>query len=1178
MGDSIADTPEWSALTAHMAEIKQTHLRDMMADERRCMALIKESEGIYFDFSRQRVNATTMEVRLTPNSLPLFGPQRRFHRPALHTPSCAHLVPQLLLKLAEAANLRKKIDDMFNGEHLNSTEDRAVLHVATRARRDQKIVADGKNVVPDVWDVLDKIKRFSDKVRSGEWLGATGKPLKHIVAVGIGGSFLGPLFVHTALKTEPMAAKEAEGRSLHFLANVDPIDVARALNGLNPEETLVVVVSKTFTTAETMLNARTVRKWLVTQLGPEAVAKHMVAVSTNLKLVKEFGIDPDNAFGFWDWVGGRYSVCSAVGMLPLSLQYGFDIMETFLAGANNIDDHFRNMPLDQNLPVLMGLLSVWNVSFLGYPARAILPYCQALSKLAPHIQQVSMESNGKGVDIHGAPLPFDAGEIDFGEPGTNGQHSFYQLIHQGRVVPCDFIGIVRSQQSVYLKGEIVSNHDELMCNFFAQADALAYGKTPEQLRSENVPDYLIPHRTFTGNRPSMSIMLPNCTAYTVGQILALYEHRVAVQGFIWGINSFDQWGVELGKVLASKVRTSMHTSRTRNRMVFSTDGFNYSTTRMINKYLEGKTQMMHLRDMMADERRCMALIKESEGIYFDFSRQRVNATTMEVRLTPNSLPLFGPQRRFHRPALHTPSCAHLVPQLLLKLAEAANLRKKIDDMFNGEHLNSTEDRAVLHVATRARRDQKIVADGKNVVPDVWDVLDKIKRFSDKVRSGEWLGATGKPLKHIVAVGIGGSFLGPLFVHTALKTEPMAAKEAEGRSLRFLANVDPIDVARALNGLNAEETLVVVVSKTFTTAETMLNARTVRKWLVTQLGPEAVAKHMVAVSTNLKLVKEFGIDPDNAFGFWDWVGGRYSVCSAVGMLPLSLQYGFDIMETFLAGANNIDDHFRNMPLDQNLPVLMGLLSVWNVSFLGYPARAILPYCQALSKLAPHIQQVSMESNGKGVDIHGAPLPFDAGEIDFGEPGTNGQHSFYQLIHQGRVVPCDFIGIVRSQQSVYLKGEIVSNHDELMCNFFAQADALAYGKTPEQLRSENVPDYLIPHRTFTGNRPSMSIMLPNCTAYTVGQILALYEHRVAVQGFIWGINSFDQWGVELGKVLASKVRTSMHTSRTRNRMVFSTDGFNYSTTRMINKYLEGKTQMMYAEGYDTFPVNLLPGATI
>lgn len=556
----ISSTPEWANLRDHVAEINDTHLRDMMMDERRCMNLIKESEGIFFDFSRQRVNAKTID---------------------------------LLLKLAEAANLRDKIDAMFNGSAINSTEDRAVLHTATRARREQSVMVDGRNVVPDVWDVLDKIKNFSEQIRNGQWLGVTGKPLKNVVAVGIGGSFLGPLFIHTALKTEPVAARACEGRVLRFLANVDPIDVARALNGLNPEETLVVVVSKTFTTAETMLNARTVRKWLIAQLGPESVAKHMVAVSTNLKLVKEFGIDPANAFGFWDWVGGRYSVCSAVGMLPLSLMYGFDVMQEFLMGANNIDDHFKNMPLDQNIPVLMGLLSVWNVSFLGYPARAILPYCQALSKLAPHIQQVSMESNGKGVDIEGRRLNYEAGEIDFGEPGTNGQHSFYQLIHQGRVVPCDFIGIVRSQQSVYLKGEIVSNHDELMSNFFAQADALAYGKTPEQLRSENVPDYLIPHRTFTGNRPSMSVMLPSCSAFTVGQILALYEHRVAVQGFIWNINSFDQWGVELGKVLASKVRTSMHTSRTKNRHVLTSDGFNYSTTRMMNKYLEGKTQMLY---------------------------------------------------------------------------------------------------------------------------------------------------------------------------------------------------------------------------------------------------------------------------------------------------------------------------------------------------------------------------------------------------------------------------------------------------------------------------------------------------------------------------------------------------------------------------------------------------------
>lgn len=558
--ETIADTEEWMHLKEHVEEIKQTHLRDLLADDARCMSLIKEGEGMYLDFSRQRVTGRTIE---------------------------------LLMKLAEAANLRGKIDDMFNGKHINTTEDRAVLHVATRSRRDQKIVVDGKNVVPEVWEVLDKIKSFSDKVRNGEWLGVTGKPLTSVVAIGIGGSFLGPLFVHTALRTDPSASSGAAGRELRFLANVDPIDVSRALSGLNPEETLVVVVSKTFTTAETMLNARTVRKWLISHLGPGCVAKHMVAVSTNLKLVKEFGINPDNAFGFWDWVGGRYSVCSAVGILPLSLQYGFETMHLFLMGANNIDDHFKNMPLENNLPVLMGLLSVWNISFLGYPALAILPYCQALSKLAPHIQQVSMESNGKGVGINGAPLPFQTGEIDFGEPGTNGQHSFYQLIHQGRVVPCDFIGIVRSQQSVFLKGEIVSNHDELMCNFFAQADALAYGKTPEQLRSENVPDYLIPHKSFSGNRPSLSLMMPSCTAYTVGQLLALYEHRVAVQGFVWGINSFDQWGVELGKILATKVRSAMNQTRTKSRVILPSDGFNYSTTRMINKYLEGKTQLLY---------------------------------------------------------------------------------------------------------------------------------------------------------------------------------------------------------------------------------------------------------------------------------------------------------------------------------------------------------------------------------------------------------------------------------------------------------------------------------------------------------------------------------------------------------------------------------------------------------
>ena len=354
---------------------------------------------------------------------------------------------------------------------------------------------------------------------------------------------------------------------------------------------------------------------------------------------------------------------------------------------------------------------------------------------------------------------------------------------------------------------------------------------------------------------------------------------------------------------------------------------------------------------------------------------------------------------------------------------------------------------------------------------------------------------------------------------------------------------------------------------------MLNARTVRQWIIASLGQEAVKKHMVAVSTNLKLVGEFGIDPDNAFAFWDWVGGRYSVCSAVGMLPLSLQYGFETMEKFLEGAWNIDEHFATAPFEENVPVTLGLLSVWNVSFLDCPARAILPYTQALAKLAPHIQQVAMESNGKGVSIDGQPLPYDTGEIDFGEPGTNGQHSFYQLIHQGRTIPCDFIGIIKSQQSVYLKGEIVSNHDELMCNFFAQADALAVGKTAVQLRSENCPDSLIPHKTFTGNRPSLSIMLPALNAYTTGQILAIYEHRVATQGFIWGLNSFDQWGVELGKVLASKVRTTMNQKRTKGEKMSDKDGFNPSTTAMLNRYLEGKAQLKYAEPEDVFPCDLI-----
>lgn len=546
----IFETEPWKDLRAHVEDIEKTHLRDLMSDTERCKSMMVEFDGILLDYSRQRTNLDTLNK--------------------LHS-------------LAEAAHLKEKINRMFNGERINITENRSVLHIALRAPRDSVINSDGKNVVPDVWQVLDKIRDFSERIRSGAWVGATGKVLKDVIAVGIGGSFLGPLFVHTALQSDPEASEFARGRQLRFLANVDPIDVARNIAGLNPETTLVVVVSKTFTTAETMLNARTLREWISAALGPQAVAKHMVAVSTNLTLVEKFGIDPNNAFAFWDWVGGRYSVCSAVGVLPLSLQYGFSVVEKFLKGASSIDQHFYSAPFEKNLPVLLGLLSVWNVSFLGYPARAILPYSQALEKFAPHIQQVSMESNGKGVSIDGVPLPYETGEIDFGEPGTNGQHSFYQLIHQGRVIPCDFIGVVKSQQPVYLKGEMVSNHDELMSNFFAQPDALAYGKTAEQLLKENVPQPLIPHKTFSGNRPSLSLLLPTLNAYNIGQLLAIYEHRIAVEGFLWGINSFDQWGVELGKSLATQVRKQLHASRKKGEPF---EGFNFSTTTMLKRYLE----------------------------------------------------------------------------------------------------------------------------------------------------------------------------------------------------------------------------------------------------------------------------------------------------------------------------------------------------------------------------------------------------------------------------------------------------------------------------------------------------------------------------------------------------------------------------------------------------------------
>jgi glucose-6-phosphate isomerase len=534
------DTAAALALREEVRAIAPLHLRDLLKDPARCEALRFTHGDLVIDLARQRMTQHTLAR---------------------------------LLALAEERDLPGKIAGMFAGEHLNRTEDRAVLHTALRA-------PDGE-AREDVRAVRDQIYRFSAAIRDGGRRGITGRLLTDTVAIGIGGSYLGPEFLHEALRTDPTAAAAAPGRRLRFLANVDPIDVHRALDGLDPATTLVVVISKTFTTAETLLNARTVRRWIVAHLGESAVRAHMVAVSTARDKVAAFGIDPENAFGFWDWVGGRYSATSAVGLLPLALQYGEAIARAVLAGAHDIDVHFRTAPLARNLPVLLGLAGVWNATYLGHGSRAFLPYCQALHRLPAHLQQVSMESNGKGVDLDGHPIA-DVGPVEFGEPGTNGQHSFYQLIHQGRVVPCDFVGFRRSQRPLAAPEEVVSNHDELMANFFAQPDALAVGRTAAELAAAGVSPALVPHKTFGGNRPSSVWLLEVCDAVNIGRLLALVEHRTAVEGFVWGVNSFDQWGVELGKVLGVRVRDQLAAARGGGGEI---QGFNPSTTALLRRYL-----------------------------------------------------------------------------------------------------------------------------------------------------------------------------------------------------------------------------------------------------------------------------------------------------------------------------------------------------------------------------------------------------------------------------------------------------------------------------------------------------------------------------------------------------------------------------------------------------------------
>jgi len=509
---ALTQRPSWKALAAHYRQIKHLNLRKLFADDpKRGARLAAEAAGVYLDYSKNRINDQTIK---------------------------------LLMQLAKESGLREKIDAMFSGEKINTTENRAVLHVALRAPKDETILVDGKNVVPEVHAVLDRMTEFSHRIRSGEWKGHTGKRIKNVINIGIGGSDLGPVMAYEALK-------HYSDRSLtfRFVSNVDGIDFVEATRDLEPAETLFIISSKTFTTLETMTNAQSARDWLLAGLGGDtkAVAKHFVAVSTNAEKVSAFGIDTANMFGFWDWVGGRYSMDSAIGLSTM-LAVGPDNFQAMLAGFHAMDEHFRTTPFEKNLPVLMGLLSVWNNDFLGAQTVAVLPYEQYLKRFPAYLQQLTMESNGKHVTLAGKKVNYQTGPVYWGEPGTNGQHSFYQLIHQGtRLIPCDFIAFGHSLTP------LGRHHDILLANVFAQAEALAFGKTADQVKADGTPAGLVPHRVFEGNRPSNVILADRLTPAVLGQLVALYEHSVFTQGAIWNIDSFDQWGVELGKVLAQRI-------------------------------------------------------------------------------------------------------------------------------------------------------------------------------------------------------------------------------------------------------------------------------------------------------------------------------------------------------------------------------------------------------------------------------------------------------------------------------------------------------------------------------------------------------------------------------------------------------------------------------------------------
>ncbi|ABD09439.1 glucose-6-phosphate isomerase [Frankia casuarinae] len=514
----ITATEEWAALTTHLREISEVSLRDLFAaDPRRGETFAAEADGLYLDYSKNRLTARTVE---------------------------------LLTALARRAGLADRIEAMFRGERINVTENRPVLHVALRAPAGTRIEVDGVDVVPDVHRVLDAMSQFADRVRSGDWLGATGERIRTVVNIGIGGSDLGPAMAYDALRD--YADRSIEVR---FVSNVDPTDIWEATADLDPASTLFIVSSKTFTTLETISNARAARSWLTGLLGEDAVSRHFVAVSTNAEKVAEFGIDTVNMFEFWDWVGGRYSVDCAIG-LSLMIAIGPPNFREFLAGFAAMDTHFRTAPFERNLPVLLGLIGLWYRDFFGTATHAVLPYSHYLGRFPAYLQQLDMESNGKSVDLTGRPVSTPTGPIVWGTPGTNGQHAYYQLLHQGTtIVPADFIGFVRPNHPGVgtADGAGVDQHALLLANFLAQTEALAFGRTAAEVAAEGVTPDLVAHRTFPGNRPSNTLLAQKLTPFALGQLIALYEHKVFTQGVIWGINSFDQWGVELGKVLAGRI-------------------------------------------------------------------------------------------------------------------------------------------------------------------------------------------------------------------------------------------------------------------------------------------------------------------------------------------------------------------------------------------------------------------------------------------------------------------------------------------------------------------------------------------------------------------------------------------------------------------------------------------------